>query len=203
MKSFADKFFVLALALVMIVSTTACTKAQVENVVKQIVAYTPTAIALAQQALTLVNAFGASAVPTSTVAQITSKLTTLETVGNTYLSKSATASEKNVAWTSIITLVDSVVSDADSALLTSVGVKNSSSQQEITIGLGALSAALHIIDGYISTAQSSSDVQAKLAKRAIKLKTVSQFWTEQQKIEIAQAYGCSGSVCQAMISSGF
>jgi hypothetical protein len=101
-------------------------------------------------------------------------------------------------------LVDDLVTNGDSALTTLAGIKSSTSQQKAVVLMASLDAILHTVDGLVQSTQSTSAVKATAARRAAKLKVVSQYWSEQDKTTIAKAFGSNYSTLYSHeIAMGF
>ena len=180
-----------------IIPVTGCTASQVDQVVSKISTYLPTALSLLNEAITIYSALGASenasqaAQVSSPLNLVQSDLTALQQPLADYLAATS-SSAKNTTWTNIEALVDTATTDADN-LLQIAAVKNAGTQATGVIVISSLDAAVHILDAYVSSAQSTAQVQAKLAKRTVKLKTVSQYWSSQDKQDISTALGISYS----------
>lgn len=175
----------------MAVCTSGCTASEVNGVVTKIAAEIPTVISLAREALTIYEAVGTSSTET---ASVTAKVTTintdlsqLQTLTDDYLAASSSAA-KTTAWSNIDALVDTLATDADTVLATA-SVKNSDSKAAGVVVLASLDAAVHILDAYVSSTQSTSTVDAKLAKRTIKLRQVSALWSPQDQQRVADVAG--------------
>jgi hypothetical protein len=175
----------------MALSTSGCTASEVNSVVTKISSYMPTVISLVSEALTIYEAVGVSTTDTASVSAslttINTDLAQLKTLASDYLAASSKAS-KTTAWSNIEALVDTLTSDADT-VLTTASIKNSDSKAAGVVVLASLDAAIHILDGYVSSAQSTSTVNAKLARRVIKLRQVSALWSEQDRQQVAIAAG--------------
>jgi hypothetical protein len=187
----AAALLVVAALSVGMLTTSGCTASEVNSVVTKISSYTPTVISLVSEALTIYEAVGVSTTDTTSVSAslttINTDLAQLKTLASDYLAASSKAS-KNTAWSNIEALVDTLTSDADT-VLTTASIKNSDSRAAGVGVLASLDAAIHILDGYVSSAQSTSTVNAKLARRTIKLRQVSALWCEQDRQQVAIAVG--------------
>jgi hypothetical protein len=166
---------VLVVCLCLIFSQVACTSAQISKVVSEIIAYAPTAISLASEILSVVSAFTVTDPATAkTVGQVgtdvTNGLNELVALCQDYQAKPTTGT-----WQQITALVDSLVQETDAQLLQVVDIKDPATQTEVKLALGALDTALHLIDGYTSTAQSSAAVQAKARARVVKLQQIKSY----------------------------
>jgi hypothetical protein len=150
-----------------------CPSVSITTAVQDIVAYEPTAAALAQEASSLVTQFDPALQAQATTATnlIITNLANIKTVGNTYLS-----SPSPTSWASIVNLVNSIVADADSQLLIAARITNPDSQKKATAILGALDLAVHVIDSYVQKVQPPAVVKATAAVRTTKLQSVSAFW---------------------------
>lgn len=196
-----QKLGAVALACLMLSFTfTGCTASQVNTVVSEINSYLPTAVSLLNEAITI---YQAVATPDAKTASVTSALTTvqsdltaIQTLLSDYLASTASSSAKTTAWTNIKTAIDTAVTDVDSLLIIAA-VKNSDTKATGLTVIAALDAAVHVIDGYVSSTQSPAEVNAKAAKRTVKLRQVSQYWSASDKQEIARAAGVPYSVALA------
>ena len=193
----ARKLGALVLCSVLLMGTTiGCTSQQVANVVKNIAIYAQEAQPILTNVLALIAAFGSSDTSTaSTMTQIQSDGNKIKTdlADLVALCNSYTSHPSADVWTQIIALVDDLVSNGDSALTDLTGIKSSTSQQTALAVLASLSALLHTIDGLVQSTQSQAQVKATAQKRTLKLKTVSQYWSEQDKANIAKAFGTNYS----------
>ncbi|WP_420239246.1 hypothetical protein ACOBR2_06610 [Telmatobacter bradus] len=170
-----------------------CTGSQVNQVVSEIDTYLPTAVSLLNEAITIYSAVGSSTSSTST-AKVTAALSTveadliaLETPLSDYLAATSSAS-KTTAWSNIEAAVDTAVNDADT-LLAVAKVSDPTSAATGTVVIASLDAAIHTIDAFVSSAQTSTQVSAKLAKRSAKLAQVERSWSAADKQHIAAATG--------------
>jgi hypothetical protein len=170
-----------------------CSAASVNKVVSEIDAYLPTAVSLLNEAITIYSAVGTSNANTST-ANVTAALTTVET-DLTKLEKpladylaATSSSSKTTAWTNIQALVDTSVNDADT-LLSVAKVNDPNSKQTGTLIIASLDAAVHTIDAFVTTAQTNSEVKAKLAKRQMKIAAVERSWSQADRRQAANASG--------------
>jgi hypothetical protein len=109
-----------------------------------------------------------------------------------YLSATSSAT-KTTAWSNIKALVDTAVEDTD-ALLQTASVKNSNSRSAGVVVIASLDAAVHVIDGYVSSTESTSEVKAKASKRAIHLKAVAGYWSASDRQMIASTAGAPYAV---------
>jgi hypothetical protein len=165
---------------------------QVASVVKNIAVYAQEAQPIITEVLALVTSFGSeqsgegSNVSAIQAAgnKIQTDLSDLETLCNAYTAKPSVS-----VWQQITALVDDLVTNGDSALTQLIGIKSPSGQEAAITTLASLDALLHTIDGFVQTTQSSPQVKATAAKRAIKIQAISQFWSERDKAGLAQAFG--------------
>lgn len=174
--------------------TQGCTSAQVNTAVSEINTYLPVAISLLNEALTIFGAVGVqpqAAVGGSSVAgvlqTINTDLAALQKPLSDYL-QATSSSGKNSAWANIQAAMDTAVADTDNLLLIAK-VSDPKSQQAGTIIISSLDAAVHVLDAYMSGAQSQQVVAAKVAKRAVKLNQVSQYWSQHDRQQISAALG--------------
>lgn len=187
---FKKKFFRYLIAALLIVGipafTVGCTQADVQKAVALIQAEIPTAVALLNDVLPVIIAFsGTEAQPVqANVNQIKNDLAELQTLCQSYAS-SGTADVYN----SILKVIDDLVMNGDTALLAATHITNSESQQKASVILGALSATLHILDGYIQATQTTDQVRARAQSRQLKLSTVRAYWSDQDQKRIEQAMG--------------
>jgi len=184
--------------MIAVIPVTGCTASQVDSVVSKISTYLPTVLSLLNEAITIYSAVGTS----GSVASVSSPLTVVQAdLANLqkpladYLAATS-SSAKTTNWTNIEALVDTATTDADT-LLQIAAVKNTDTQATGVIIISSLDAAVHIIDGFVSSAQSTATVQTKLAKRTVKLKTVSQHWSPQDQYNVSKAFGAPYSVVMA------
>ena len=160
-------------------SVIGCTSADVAKAVALVAAELPTALALAQDALSIVAGLGVNA----NVQIPVDKVQALEALCNDY-----TAHPSSNTFDQVVALVDQLVNQGDSDLLTVAAIKDPATAQKATAVLAALDAVLHIIDGYVTSAQSTKQVQARAQARRARLKAVTQYWTEQQKNDVAAKF---------------
>lgn len=185
-----------------------CTSQQVNSVVKNIDTYLPTALAILQDAITIYGAVGtpqtAGNPAASALATVQADLTAIQKPIQDYLAASAiSGSTKQTAWTNIQALVDTATKDAD-ALMQIAAVKNPNSQAAGIVVISSLDAAVHVIDGYVSSAQTPAQVAAKAQARTVKLKAVVQYWSAGDKQMVAEAAGVPfGVALKAAESRGF
>jgi uncharacterized membrane protein len=179
-------------AVLLMGATTGCTSAQVANVVKNIAIYAQEAQPIVTEVLALVMSFSdkqSNNVPTASEIQMVSNkiktdLSDLATLCNAY-----TAHPSSSVWQQIVALVDDLVTNGDSALTEIAGIKSSASQQGALATLASLDALLHTIDGFMQTTQSSTQVKATAARRAIKIQAVSRYWSDRDKVRMSQDFG--------------
>jgi hypothetical protein len=172
-------------ASLIIAPTTGCSSADVQKAVSLVQAEIPTAIALIGDLAPIIIAFaGPNGGQVSTaVPQINQKLTDLQALCQQY-----TANPGNDTFSSIVNMVDQLVTEGDTALLDLANVKSSPSQATAMTLLGSLSAVLHIIDGYVQATQSAAQVKATAQRRAVKLQAVHAYWSQQDKKQIESAF---------------
>lgn len=179
---------VLVASLLGATTMTGCTASQVNTVVQEISSYLPTVVALVNDGLAIATAVGSTgststAVDSSVATALktaSADLQNLEPLLATYLSKSSSSADKTTAWTNIQALVDTAVTDTDN-LLTLAAVKNANSSAEAVTIIASINAAVHVLDGYVSSAQSTNQVQAKMAKRTVKLHALMKLWAPKDK----------------------
>ncbi len=176
---------------------TACTGSQVNQVVSEINAYLPTVVAIVNDALQIAAAVGtnpsasAAAVNPTVVNALTvveADLKNLEPLVATYLAKASGSSTKATAWSNIQAIVDTAAADADN-LLELASVKNANSNAQAVVVISSLDAAVHILDGFVSSAQPVSAVQKKLAARTVKLSTLMKQWTPADRENVVAHLG--------------
>lgn len=196
-KSMCMRMIAIVLLFIVPFSVTGCNSADITKVVAEIASNIPTAIALAQSILAIVNLAGGAQAQGIVVP--VDKLNALKQLCDDY-----TANPKADTWHEIIALVDELVTDGDSALLTALSIKDPATQQKATAVLGALSAVLHIIDGYVQQTQPASAVKATAAKRKVKLARISQYWSVQDKKNIESSFNKTyPEIMQLETSMGF
>jgi hypothetical protein len=185
--------------------TVGCTSADVQKAVALVQAELPTAIALIGDIAPIIIAFAGTPGTTATtpiqqtITVIQSDLGELQTLCASY-----TSSPSTDVYTSIMKVVDDLVTQGDSALLTAAKITNPTTQQQATVLIGSLSAVLHILDGYIQATQTTAQVKATAANRAIKLKSVRAYWSAEDKKGIEQATGVNFNVAyQHEVALGF
>jgi hypothetical protein len=175
-------------------STVGCTSAQVSQVVAEVEAQIPTAIALTNTVVSVVSLFNAAPGASTGVVispavgtLITTDLNELETLCKQYETTPSTS-----VYSSILTLVDSLVTQGDSALLAAANITDPTTKAQATAALGSLDTILHMIDGYLQTTQTSAQIQATVARRAIKLKQVSPYFDHAALDKAAAQYHMTG-----------
>lgn len=188
-----QKLGAMALCAVLLMGSTAgCTSAQVANVVKNIAIYAQEAQPIITEVLALVTVFSTEQAESSTTiseiqsasARIKTDLSDLVTLCNTYA-----ASPSPSVWKQIVSMVDDLVGNGDSALAELTGIKSSASQQTAITALASLDALLHTIDGFVQTTQDPSQVKATAARRAMKIGNISRYWSDGDKTRMSQALG--------------
>jgi hypothetical protein len=186
MKKLIAISLVLALAVCLMLPTIGCTNTQVTTAVGKIGSYIPTVIALNSIVAGAVSALDpAIAVAVMAItATINAGLTELRTLCSAYA-----ANPNATAWQNIKTLIDSVVTNGDAALLQAAKISNPQSKTMVTASLAALSAGLHIIDGFVSQTQTKAELQQKAANREIKLAQVVEYWNQQERDQVAKSLG--------------
>jgi hypothetical protein len=95
---------------------------------------------------------------------------------------------------SIVNVVDNLVNNGDAALLQAAHIVDPASKEKATAVLASLDALLHVIDGYVSAAQPTSAVTARMAKRTAKLKTLQAYYSAADKKTIESAFHAPYSV---------
>jgi hypothetical protein len=206
--SSARKLGALALCAVLLMgSTSGCTSAQVSNVVKNIAVYAQEAQPIITEVLALVTVFGTEQSDSSTTVseiqaagtKIKTDLADLVTLCNTY-----TAHPSPSVWKQILTAVDDLVTNGDSALTQLAGIKSSSGQQAALTALASLDALLHTMDGFIQTTQDPAQVKATAARRGMKIGAISRYWSDTDKTRISEALGANFSTLYSYeIAMGF
>ena len=164
-----------------------CTPVQVNQAVNQISAYLPTVLSLLNEAITIYNAVSVKQTnpeAARALADIQTTLASLQRPLNDYLSATSSSS-KSTAWANVEALVDTAVKDADT-LLAAAHVKDPQTAATGTIIIGSLDAAIHVLDAFVIGAQTKAQVQAKLARRTVKISALDQAWTPQAKEVIAK-----------------
>lgn len=162
-----------------------CTSADVQKAVSQVAAEMPaveSAVAAASALASVADpALAPVILPLNGIAQIA--LPQLQGLLQAYASNPTANTFANIT-----TVIDSIVTNGDTALLAASKISNPESQQKATAILASLDALLHVIDGFISQAQTPAQVQAKVAARTLKLKQVSQYWSDSDKSTVAAAF---------------
>jgi len=172
-----------------------CSAATVNKVVSEIDAYLPAAISLLHEAIAIYSAVGASNANTGTanvasaLTAVATDLTSLQKPIADYLAASSKAS-KTTAWSNIEALMDTAVNDTDT-LLSVAKVGDPSSKEAGTLIIASLDAAVHTIDAFVTSAQSSSEIKAKLARRKMKIAEVARAWSPADRQQIENATGVS------------
>lgn len=199
---------VAALGLMLIPSgMVGCTGQQVNTVVTDISQYLPTVLALLQDGITI---YGALAVSPNTPSPASAALATvqadvaaLQQPIKDYLAASALSGTKATYWTNIQALVDTATKDADQ-LMQIAAVKDPGSQAAGVVVISSLDAAIHVLDGYVSSAQTPQQVAAKAAARSIKVSSVVKYWSRGDKQIVAKQFGAPfGLVLAEAESEGF
>lgn len=184
-------FALIAILLAGSCGMTGCTGAQVNTVITDINAYLPTALALLQDALTIYAAVGVTPGQTDPVAQglatAEADMKALQGPIADYLAASSSATKAST-WTNIKAVVDTLTKDADQ-LMQIAALKNAQSQKQALIALTAFDAAVHVIDGYVSSTLTPAQVQARASARTMKFMTLNRMWSAKDKQMIAKAYG--------------
>ena len=159
---------------------TGCTAQQTQTtqtVISDISAYLPTV-------LSLVGAFAPLEVTavSNAEAQIKTDLSELQTLV-------ATVNPSATTWANVQAIVNELVSDGAAATNDALAIKDPTTQKEVLASLAAVTAAIAIIDSYVTSGQTQAQVKAKLATRITVLKTESRTWTPAQRDAVLQAYG--------------
>jgi hypothetical protein len=167
-----------------------CSSADVQKAVSLIAAELPTAIAIAGELAPLIGSL--SGTQTATTGQkIQADLVELQTLVNDYNKPGNSSSVLASTFGSITNVVDDLVVNGDAALLSATHITNPASQTKVTAILTILSVALHVIDGYVQATQTTTQVKATAAKRTVKLKQVSAYYSDSDKEILADAFGYS------------
>lgn len=186
----AQKLGALLLCSVLLMgTTTGCTGQDVATVVKNISIYAQEAQPIVTQVITLVSLFtatqsGALSDMQRDNAKIQTDLKALVTLCDTY-----TAHPSDSVWQQIVTSVDALVTEGDTALMQLAGVKSDDSQKAAIAALASLDALLHTIDGFVQSTETPGQVKATAFRRTVKLQTISQYWADRDKERIAVALG--------------
>lgn len=165
--------------------TLGCTPSSTQTAVKNIVAYLPTAQALANEGGSIATLFDPQdqAKIAAVEALVSQNITSLTAIGNTYL---ATPSASN--WQSVVNAVNALVTNADAQLLAAAHITDPASQTKATAILGAIDLAIHVIDSYVEQAQPPATVSATAAKRTTKLYQLEPLWPK-DRMTPEVAYG--------------
>ena len=169
-----------------------CTSQQVNTVVTDISQYLPTVLALLQDGITIYSAVGASSNTASpaaaALATVQADVAALQQPIKDYLAASALSGTKTTYWTNIQALVDTATKDADT-LMQIAAVKDPGSQAAGVVVISSLDAAIHVLDGYVSSAQTPAQVAAKAAARSIKVSSMVKYWSQGDKQMVSAQLG--------------
>jgi len=166
-----------------------CSQADAVKAASTIHGYLPTVMGLASDAAATLEALDPSDV--QEVQAVNSKvqveLQELESVSGAYA-----AAPTAEGWTSLQSVVDSLVSDADQGLLAALAIKNPQSQAQVKAAMSALDAVVHVLDGYLMAARSPDEVKAAAANRSVKVQSVVRYWSQGDWQRVEQAFGTKG-----------
>jgi hypothetical protein len=184
-----------------------CTATQINSAITKISYYIPTAISLTTEALAIYTAISGTTDSSNqsistALNTINADLANLKVLTTTYTTATS-KSTKTSTWNNIITLSDTLSTDADN-ILAIASVKNSDSKTAGVVIIASLDAAIHIIDGVVSSTESTSTVEAKMAARPYKLSYIETKWSPSDKQMISNAAGVPYPVAlQYAKSQGF
>lgn len=185
-----------ALLIILLLPTpfvTGCTSSQVNSVVSKINAFLPTAVSLLNEALTIYAAVGSTPQNAgqsqvySALQIVETDLTALQKPLADYLAASASA-QKQSAWTNVMAAVDTATTDADS-LLQIAAVKDPESSKNGAIIVASIDAAVHVLDGYVSSTLTPAQVQARASARRLKLQSLVTHWSSQDRQMVSAKLG--------------
>lgn len=184
-----------AVAIALALGAAGCSETDAVKAAKQIAAYTPTVEALVRDAVTLAEALDADSAAT---------LEKVNTAVQADLQLVATASAAYAqapsasGWTAVVQAVDTLVANTDSGLLEAEGIKSSESQLKAKAALAAVDAAVHVLDGYMQSAQPSSTTTSSATTselrwtperrtRRVKVEQVTRYWSagDWRRVELA------------------
>jgi len=167
-------------------TTTSCTSSQVTAVVQKIWSFLPTVESINSDVAAVVSVLDPkdAVLIEGVTAMVNNGLKELQTLTAAY-----TANPSESTWKNIVALVDSIVTNGDAALLQAAKISDPASQVKATTIIGALDAALHIIDGWVASTQTPAQASATAAARTTKLQSVVRYWSQQDKDRVAREMG--------------
>jgi hypothetical protein len=186
-----------AVALAMALCVAGCSQADAVKAAKMIHAYVPTVTALADDASAMAEALAPddAAVIRDWNARIQTDLQALGDASGAYA-----ADPSGNGWARLGAAMDSLVADSDHGLLEAMAIKNPESRARAKVALSALNAAVHVLDGFLMTARTPSEVQAVAAARTVKLDQVTRYWGPRDWRTVNAAFGERGKVLAAAMS---
>jgi len=171
-----------------------CSQAEAVKAAKMIHTYVPTVMALANDAAAIAEALapGDAAVVREWNTRIQSDLQVLGETSGAYV-----AEPSGEGWARVGAAMDSLVANADRGLLAAMAIKNPESEVRAKVVLSALNAAVHVLDGFLLTARTPTEVQDAAAARMVKLEQVSRYWSPQDWRRVDAAFAGRGETLAA------
>ena len=183
-----QKLFTAALVCALLSSTSGCTNQQVLTVVKDIGIYTEQAGPIVESLLPIIAALDTNGnTPDPAIAQYgTLAQTDLSLLAE--LCAAYTSAPSSTTYTRISSAVDALESNTDAALLAANNIVNPASRQKVLVTVASISAIVHIMDGFLQTAESPANVAAQARSRQIKLHQLTAFYSGQDRERIERAF---------------
>jgi len=181
-------------ALALALCASGCSQAEAVKAAKMIHTYVPAVMALANDAAAIAEALapGDAAVVRVWNTRIQSDLQVLGEASGAYV-----AEPSGEGWARVGAAMDSLVANADRGLLAAMAIKNPESQTRAKAALSALNAAVHVLDGFLLTARTPTEVQAAAAARTVKLEQVSRYWSPRDWRRVDAAFAGRGETLAA------
>lgn len=178
----AVAFLMLSSLLASTAVTTGCSAVSVEKVVALVGAQIPNAIAVEGVVAGIVETLspGIAPVIVATNPLIVAGLTELKVLCDNY-----TADPSASIWASIVAVMDKLVTDGDTMLLSAARIVDPSTQAKVTGIISGLDALFHAIDGLVQSARPTSAVVATVNARKVKLALVAGYWSGADKATVA------------------
>lgn len=191
MTTFFKPVLAVLLCAVMLVTQIGCTSADTMKIVNLVIAELPTAISLANAIIPVVA--GLTDAGTSVQVKAAGEDVIAGLQEAQILAKAYTEKQDASTFQALVAVVDKMVEETDAQLLAVAHIKNSDTAQKVTLALAGLSTTLHVIDGYLMSRLPADQVQAKAAKRTVKMKAIigylDQNYLEQKANDVGLKYG--------------
>lgn len=107
------------------------------------------------------------------------------------------------AWASVVSTVDNLVNQGDQQLLAASQIKDVASQAKATGIIAAFDALLHVIDGYVQQTQSVAQVKKTMTARKVSMNKALSLLNQQQRGQVAQAYGFAPAQFTEVLVKGY